>query len=81
MAVKFFPSKYPTHFAIAAALALRDVVRNPDDIVRMHIDTPEDGTDADRPQPRSGLEGKFSFQYTDRCGVARWPRRYRKLHR
>jgi 2-methylcitrate dehydratase PrpD len=63
MAVKFFPSKYPTHFAIAAALALRDVVRNPDDIVRMHIDTPEI-TDADRPQPRSGLEGKFSFQYT-----------------
>jgi len=63
MAVKFFPSKYPTHFAIAAALALREAVRNPDDVVRMHIDTPEIA-DADRPQPRSGLEGKFSFQYT-----------------
>jgi aconitate decarboxylase len=29
----------------------------------VHIDTPEIA-DADRPQPRSGLEGKFSFQYT-----------------
>jgi aconitate decarboxylase len=63
MALKFFPSKYPTHFGIAAALGLRSAVTNPDDIVHVHIDAP-DIADADRPQPRSGLEGKFSFQYT-----------------
>jgi aconitate decarboxylase len=62
MAIKFFPSKYPTHFGIAAALRLRSAVRDAK-IARVHIDTP-DITDADRPQPRSGLEGKFSFQYT-----------------
>jgi aconitate decarboxylase len=63
MAIKFFPSKYPTHFGIAAALALRGRVRDPDAIEKVHIDIPEI-TDADRPQPRSGLEGKFSFKYT-----------------
>jgi aconitate decarboxylase len=63
MAIKFFPSKYPTHFAIAAAL---DVRRAVDDSARIHavrIVAPEIA-DANRPQPRGGLEGKFSFQYT-----------------
>ena len=63
MAIKFFPSKYPTHFGIAAALALRNALKRPEDIERIFIDIP-DITDADRPQPRSGLEGKFSCQYT-----------------
>jgi aconitate decarboxylase len=63
MAIKFFPSKYPTHFGIAAGLKLRERIRDPEAIERVHIDIPEI-TDADRPQPRSGLEGKFSFQYT-----------------
>ncbi|MGZ8228700.1 MAG: MmgE/PrpD family protein [Burkholderiales bacterium] len=64
MAIKFFPSKYPTHFGIAAALRLRSAVLDgATTIARVHIDTPDIG-DADRPQPRSGLEGKFSFQYT-----------------
>lgn len=63
MAIKFFPSKYPTHFAIAAALRLREAIGDPARIARILIVTP-DIDDADRPCPRSGLEGKFSFQYT-----------------
>lgn len=63
MAIKFFPSKYPTHFAIAAALELRPRIGDPSAIGRVRILAP-DIDDADRPQPRGGLEGKFSFQYT-----------------
>jgi aconitate decarboxylase len=63
MAIKFYPSKYPTHFVITAALGLRDRVTDPRRIREVLICTP-DIDDADRPQPRSGLEGKFSFQYT-----------------
>jgi 2-methylcitrate dehydratase PrpD len=63
MAIKFYPSKYPTHFGIGAASALRKRVADARAIARVHIDIPEI-TDADRPKPRSGLEGKFSFQYT-----------------
>ena len=63
MAIKFYPSKYPTHYAIGAALELRRAVGDPSRIAALRIVTP-DIDDADRPQPRSGLEGKFSFQYT-----------------
>ncbi len=62
MAIKFYPSKYPTHFAIAAALAARSEIRDASKIRAVRIVTPEIA-DADRPRPRSGLEGKFSFQY------------------
>jgi aconitate decarboxylase len=63
MALKFYPSKYPTHFAIAAALEARRQIAGPASIRAVRIFTPGI-EDADRPQPRSGLEGKFSFQYT-----------------
>jgi len=63
MAIKFYPSKYPTHFVITAALALRERIEHAAAIREVRILTP-DIDDADRPQPRSGLEGKFSFQYT-----------------
>ena len=63
MAIKFYPSKYPTHFAITAALQLRGAIGDPARVGEVRILTPEID-DADRPQPRSGLEGKFSFQYT-----------------
>lgn len=63
MAIKFYPSKYPTHFGIAAAMSVRKRVPDPNEIMRVFIDIPEIA-DADRPNPRSGLEGKFSFQYT-----------------
>jgi 2-methylcitrate dehydratase PrpD len=63
MAIKYYPSKYPTHFAIGAALELRRALGDRPRIKALHITAP-DMEDADRPQPRSGLEGKFSFQYT-----------------
>lgn len=63
MAIKFYPSKYPTHFVITAALGARKHVPDPGRIKEVRILTP-DIDDADRAQPRSGLEGKFSFQYT-----------------
>ncbi len=62
MAIKFYPSKYPTHFVISAALGLRAQVGDLARIRALRILTP-DIDDADRPNPRSGLEGKFSFQY------------------
>jgi aconitate decarboxylase len=62
MAIKFYPSKYPTHFAIAAALEARDKIGGPARIREVRIVTPEI-LDANRPRPRGGLEGKFSFQY------------------
>jgi aconitate decarboxylase len=62
MAIKFYPSKYPTHFAIAAALDAREEVPDARKIKSVRIVTPEI-TDANRPKPRAGLEGKFSFQY------------------
>jgi 2-methylcitrate dehydratase PrpD len=63
MAIKFYPSKYPTHFAIAAALEARVKIGDPSRIREVRIVTPEI-LDANRPRPRGGLEGKFSFQYT-----------------
>jgi aconitate decarboxylase len=63
MAIKFYPSKYPTHYAIGAALELRRAIPDASRVTALRIVTPEID-DADRPQPRSGLEGKFSFQYT-----------------
>jgi len=63
MAIKFYPSKYPTHYAIGAALELRRAIPDVSRVTALRIVTPEID-DADRPQPRSGLEGKFSFQYT-----------------
>jgi 2-methylcitrate dehydratase PrpD len=63
MAIKFYPSKYPTHYAIGAALELRRALGDASRIAALRLVTPEID-DADRPQPRSGLEGKFSFQYT-----------------
>ncbi len=63
MAIKFYPSKYPTHFAITAALEARPSIGDPARIRAIRIVTPEI-LDANRPQPRGGLEGKFSFQYT-----------------
>jgi aconitate decarboxylase len=62
MAIKFYPSKYPTHFAITAALAARKTIADVSQINSVRIVSPEI-LDANRPQPRVGLEGKFSIQY------------------
>ena len=59
---RLLPSAPATHFVISAALGLRAQVGDLARIRALRILTP-DIDDADRPNPRSGLEGKFSFQY------------------
>ena len=62
MAIKFYPSKYPTHFAITAALEARKTIKAVSELKSVRIVSPEI-LDANRPRPRVGLEGKFSIQY------------------
>lgn len=68
MAIKFYPSKYPTHFAISAALEVRKAIADPALINAVNLVTPS-MPDVDRPAPVSGLEGKFSFQYAAACAL------------
>ncbi|MEY3739851.1 MAG: hypothetical protein RLZZ192_527 [Pseudomonadota bacterium] len=63
---KLFPSQYATHFAITAALDCRAEITQPSQITRVEIRTPLMPY-IDRPNPTSGLDGKFSLQY---CVVA-----------
>lgn len=63
---KLFPSQYATHFAITAALDCRAEIATPEEIKRVEILTPVMPY-IDRPNPTSGLDGKFSLQY---CVVA-----------
>jgi aconitate decarboxylase len=62
-AIKIFPAKFSTHYAITAALMARPSIPSADAIrtVRMAA---ADVPSSDRPHPRSGLDGKFSLQYT-----------------
>jgi 2-methylcitrate dehydratase PrpD len=62
-AIKLFPSQYATHFAITAALELHGTIMDPKAIKSVRIIMPVMPY-VDRPLPRTGLEGKFSFQYT-----------------
>jgi len=62
-AIKMFPSQFATHFAITAALELRACMAAPASIRRALLTVPAMGY-VDRPRPRTGLEGKFSLQYT-----------------
>ena len=63
MAIKFYPSEFPTHFAITAALKLRPKVGDLQRVKHVRILAPE-LADVDRPRPESGAKGKGSFQYT-----------------
>jgi aconitate decarboxylase len=62
-AIKLFPSQYATHFGITAALELHEAIHGPEAIQSVQITMPVMPY-VDRPLPRTGLEGKFSFQYT-----------------
>ncbi len=62
-AIKLFPAKFSTHYAITAALAARPQIADPAAITAVKI-TAADVPSSDRPHPRSGLDGKFSLQYT-----------------
>jgi aconitate decarboxylase len=62
---KLFPSQFATHFAITAALEVRDAIGADavKRISRVELRTPAMPY-IDRPRPQSGLDGKFSWQYT-----------------
>jgi aconitate decarboxylase len=62
-AIKIFPAKFSTHYAITAALLARPQIPSPDAIQAVHM-TAADVPSSDRPNVRSGLDGKFSLQYT-----------------
>jgi aconitate decarboxylase len=59
---KLFPSQYATHFAITAALECRGTMSETAELSQVTITTPVMPY-IDRPQPNSGLDGKFSYQY------------------
>ena len=64
IAIKKHPSQYGTHRGIDAALELRRTHGiDPANIRSVHIETPVMQY-VDRPSPSTGLDGKFSFQYT-----------------
>lgn len=64
LAIKKHPSQYGTHRGIDAALALRSKTNlDPAKIQRVVIRGPL-WPYIDRPAPKTGLEGKFSYQYT-----------------
>jgi aconitate decarboxylase len=62
-AIKMFPSQYGTHFGITAALELRPDIPDAAAIRHVLLTAPLMAY-VDRPWPRTGLEGKFSLQYT-----------------
>ena len=61
--LKIFPCKFTTHYGITAALAARPHIPSVDAIRAVRMLAPVVPT-GDRPHPRTGLEGKFSVQYT-----------------
>ena len=63
LAIKLYPSQYATHFAITAALDLRRQVGCPEALAHIRITAPVMQY-VDRPRPTTGLDGKFSLQYT-----------------
>ena len=62
-AIKLFPSQYATHFAITTGLDLHQQLADAAQIAAVQLTTPVMPY-VDRPAPHTGLEGKFSFQYT-----------------
>ncbi|MDC0986758.1 MmgE/PrpD family protein [Alphaproteobacteria bacterium] len=68
-AIKMFPSQFGTHFVITAALALhKKIDGKSEDIEKIKITTPKMDY-VNRPHPETGLDGKFSWQYTTCCAL------------
>lgn len=63
LAIKLFPSQYGTHYGITAGLELHHALGDRRDIRRVRMVSPVMKY-VDRPQPATGLDGKFSLQYT-----------------
>jgi 2-methylcitrate dehydratase PrpD len=62
-AIKMFPSQFGTHFGITAALELHSKISDAAAIRRVLLTAPVMAY-VNRPLPKTGLEGKFSLQYT-----------------
>jgi aconitate decarboxylase len=62
-AIKLFPSQFGTHFGITAALELQPQIPSPAAIRQVILTAPVMAY-VDRPRPKTGLDGKFSLQYT-----------------
>ena len=63
LAIKLFPSQFGTHFAITAGLDIHRQLGAASRIKRVRMVSPVMQY-VDRPQPLTGLDGKFSLQYT-----------------
>jgi len=61
--IKMFPSQFGTHFGITAGLELHRQISDPAAIRRARLTAPVMAY-VNRPRPATGLEGKFSLQYT-----------------
>ncbi|MBO0742173.1 MAG: MmgE/PrpD family protein, partial [Hyphomicrobiaceae bacterium] len=62
-AIKLFPSQFGTHFGITAALELYPQITAAAAIRHVIVTAPVMAY-VDRPRPKTGLDGKFSLQYT-----------------
>jgi len=63
LAIKLFPSQYGTHYGITAGLDLYRALGGRKDIRRVRMVSPVMKY-VDRPRPATGLDGKFSLQFT-----------------
>lgn len=63
LAIKLFPSQYGTHYGITAGLELHRALGGCRRVRRVRILSPVMHY-VNRPQPATGLDGKFSLQYT-----------------
>lgn len=63
LAIKLFPSQYGTHYGITAGIELHRALGGRRDIRRVRMVSPVMKY-VDRQQPATGLDGKFSLQYT-----------------
>jgi aconitate decarboxylase len=66
--IKRYPSNFGTHAAINAALQIRDQLGEAGNIEKVTITGPNLSY-LDRPFPKTGLDGKFSMQYTAACAL------------
>jgi 2-methylcitrate dehydratase PrpD len=62
-AIKMFPSQFGTHFGITAGLELHPQIPSAAAIRRVTLTAPVMAY-VNRPRPKTGLDGKFSLQYT-----------------
>jgi len=61
--IKLFPAQYPTHWGINAGIEAHEQIDDIDAIRSVTLTVPE-SENTSRPLPRTGLDGKFSLQYT-----------------